>query len=217
MRGTPRAKTRKQFCSRLAAQAYAYVGIKLTDDPDYCAPVELKNSTLLREVEGATVPVTTEEAAAWGRLPDKTQMMRNATNAVLDGARRKNKQIQNFDDLHAHLINCPQDDAYMCEILEQSGYLTLWQVEQAANPLQYDLTLMEAASRPVEVAEYCRSALANKTGGNRCVDNLAVYTDLSIRFGLRFFELNSELYTSLATLHQRRMEAAKHWLQTHGL
>src|ERR1700726_931216 len=30
--------TRKQFCSRLVAQAYASAGIKLVDDPNYCAP-----------------------------------------------------------------------------------------------------------------------------------------------------------------------------------
>lgn len=218
MWGTPRTKTRKQFCSRLAAQAYASVGIQLVDDPDYCAPVELKNSALLREVEATTVPVTAEEAMAWEGHPDKPQMMRDAINAVLDGARRKNKQIQNFDDLHNHLVNCPEDDAYMCDILERSDYLTLWQVEQGANPWQYDLALMEAASISIEMADYCRDVLANETGEpNRYIINRAAYTAFSKQFGLRFFELMSELYTILATLHQRRVEVATHWLQAHAL
>ncbi|MBI4995964.1 MAG: hypothetical protein HZC22_03515 [Rhodocyclales bacterium] len=218
MWGTPRTKTRKQFCSRLAAQAYASVGIQLVDDPDYCTPVELKNSVLLREVEAVTVPVTAEEAAAWERHPDKPQMMRDTINAVLEGARRKNKQIQNFDDLHAHLAHYPEDDAYMCDILEQSGYLTLWRVEQVTNPWQYDLALMEAASRSIEMADYCRDVLANEMGGpTRYIVNRGSYTAFSKQFGLRFFELMSELYTILATLHHRRVEVATHWLQAHGL
>lgn len=218
MWSTPRVKTRKQFCSRLAAQAYASVGIQLVDDPDYCSPAELKNSALLREVEAATVPVTAEEAAAWKRHPDKPQMMRDAINAVLDGARRKNKQIQNFDDLHAHLVHCPEDDADMCDILERSGYLTLWKVEQLANPWQYDLALMEAASRSIDMADYCRDVLANETiGPNRYIVNRAAYVAYSMQLGLRFFELMSKLYTILATLHHRRVGVATLWLQAHGL
>lgn len=218
IRGTPRMKTRKQFCSRLAAQAYASVGIQLVDDPDYCSPAELKNSALLMEVEAVTLPVTAKEAAAWERRPDKPQMMRDAINAVLDGARRRNKQIQNFDDLHTHLFRSPEDDAYMCDILERSGYLTLWQVEQFANPWQYDLAQMEAASRSIDMACYCRDVLANETGGpNRYIVNRAAYTVYSKRFGLRFFELMSELYTILATLHHRRVGVATLWLQAHGL
>ncbi|WP_076860148.1 YiiX/YebB-like N1pC/P60 family cysteine hydrolase [Bradyrhizobium mercantei] len=31
-----RARSRKQFCSRLAAQAYAFGGVSLVPDPDYC-------------------------------------------------------------------------------------------------------------------------------------------------------------------------------------
>lgn len=218
MCGTPRSKTRKQFCSRLVSQAYASVGIQLVDDPDYCSPVELKNSALLRKVEAATVPVTAEEAAAWERHPDKPQMMRDAINAVLDGARRKNKQIQHFDDLHAYLVHSPQDDVYMCDILERSGYLTLWHVEQLANPWQYDLALMEAASSSIDMAEYCRDVMANEAGGlNRYIVNRAAYTAYSKQFGLRFFELMSELYTILATLHHQRVEVATRWLQVHGL
>lgn len=114
MWGKPRAKTRKQFYSRLAAQAYASAGIQLVDDPDYCSPAEMRNSTLLREVEAATVLVSVEEAVAWKRHPEKVQLMRDAINAMLDGARCRNKDIQNFDDLHTHLVHYPEDDAYIC-------------------------------------------------------------------------------------------------------
>jgi hypothetical protein len=57
--------TRKQFCSRLVAQAYASAGIKFDDDPNYCAPADLGRSVLLTTVPGAVDLVSAEEAAHW--------------------------------------------------------------------------------------------------------------------------------------------------------
>ena len=57
--------SKKQFCSRLVAQAFASAGICLVDDPIFCSPADLKASPLLVEVRDATVAVTAEEAAVW--------------------------------------------------------------------------------------------------------------------------------------------------------
>src|ERR1019366_20085 len=137
--GGGRGWTRKQFCSRLVAQAYASVGIVLVGDPNFCSPANLKESALLIEVKAVTIPITAEEAAQWEGRADLPQMMRDAINTVLDGARTKNKDIQNFDDLDRHLIKHPEDYEYVCGLLEESGYLTLWQVEMEKNLWQYDL------------------------------------------------------------------------------
>jgi len=40
-----------------------------------------------------------------GRNEDVPQLMRDAINAVLGGARAKNPDIQTFDDLHHHLAS----------------------------------------------------------------------------------------------------------------
>jgi hypothetical protein len=39
-------RSRKQFCSRLAAQAYAFAGIDLVPDADFCSPEDLRRSAL---------------------------------------------------------------------------------------------------------------------------------------------------------------------------
>jgi hypothetical protein len=63
--GGARQWSKKQFCSRLVAQAFASVGIELVADPNFCSPADLKDSLLLVAVSDATVPVTAEEAAWW--------------------------------------------------------------------------------------------------------------------------------------------------------
>jgi hypothetical protein len=57
--------TRKQFCSRLVAQAYAAADIKLVRDPNYCSSAGLAKSSLLVAVPNATETVTEKEAARW--------------------------------------------------------------------------------------------------------------------------------------------------------
>ena len=47
---TKKAKTKKQFCSRLVAQAYNSVGINIVDNPDYCSPQNIYESASLQEV-----------------------------------------------------------------------------------------------------------------------------------------------------------------------
>lgn len=130
--------TRKQFCSRLVAQAYASAGIKLVADPNYCAPADLARSSLLVAVPDATEPATSEDAARWALYPDSTEAMRSAINAVLDGPRKKDKNIQTFEDIIPYLVKHPKEDTYFADILASSEYLTVWQINTEKNPWQYD-------------------------------------------------------------------------------
>jgi hypothetical protein len=211
--------TRKQFCSRLVAQAYASVGVMLVGDPNFCAPAELKDSELLFEVQNATVEVPAEEAAVWVGRQDIPQLMRNAINAILDGARTKNKDIQNFDDLHRHLAAHPEDDEYFCDLLRRSGYLTVWKIEKAKNPWQYDIDLMlESSAAAPGIEEYCWNVVSGEEDGpNRFVVNRGGYDLFARQYGLRFFEIMAELYARLAALHRMRVEVATKWLENQNL
>jgi hypothetical protein len=217
--GGAHAWTKKQFCSRLVAQAYAAVGIDLVDDANYCSPANIKDSPALVQVPDPTVAVTAEEAAHWESSLDMPQMMRDATNAVLDAARSRNAMIQSFDDLNRHLMATPGDDAFICDALVSSGYLTLWAIEQSRHPWQYDLALMEAAAaREGGIEEYCWSVLSNEaTGPNRYVVNRGGYAEMAKVFRLGAFERLAELYDRLAHLHRTRVEVASVWLEARGL
>jgi hypothetical protein len=72
--------TRKQFCSRLVAQAYVSIGVGLIADPKYCSPEDLKNSSQLTRIDAPPLPVTEQEVSAWEKSADATRKMRDATN-----------------------------------------------------------------------------------------------------------------------------------------
>lgn len=214
--GGARRWSKKQFCSRLVAQAFASAGIQLVTDPNFCSPANLKDSPLLVSVRDTTVPVTAEEAAWWEGNEDVPQLMREAINAVLGGARVKNSNIQTFDDLHLHLVRHPDCDGDFCRLLETSDYLAVWKVELNKNPWQYDLALMSAV--PTDQAEaYCWSVLENESfGPSRYIVNRGGYLLFSRQYDLQFFRVMAELYEHLAALHQQRVDVAAEWLVANG-
>lgn len=68
--------SRKQFCSRLVAQAYASHGYQLVDDPNYCSPDEILQSDLLEEVLDCTRPATSDDIER-AKTHDLTQAVRD--------------------------------------------------------------------------------------------------------------------------------------------
>lgn len=208
--------SREQFCSRLVAQAFASAGILLVENSDYCSPEEIKASPLLVEVADVTVPVASNEAETLEGLADVPQIMRDAINYVLEGARSKNRDIQNFDDIHRHLFEHPEDDRFMCRVLKKSGYLSVWQIEMEKSQWQYDLDLMRTAGG-AGIDEYCWAVLENeKLGPNRYAVNREGYVLFARRSGLHFFRLLAELYEELLVLHRTRVDTARKWLECNG-
>ncbi|TCQ17483.1 YiiX/YebB-like N1pC/P60 family cysteine hydrolase [Rhizobium sp. PP-CC-3G-465] len=209
--------SKKQFCSRLVAQAFRSAGIELVPNADFCSPESLKKSALLVEISEPTEDVTDEDVRRWEDRPDGTQKTRDATNAILNGARTRNPSIQTFDDVDAHLALHPEDDDFFCGLLERSGYLSLWRGEQQKNPWLYDLALMQA-SPPDNMKAYCQSTLADEAGlTNRFIVNRGGYVLYAHQYGLRYFQLKLALYELLSSLHLQRIKVATAWLTAHGL
>ena len=205
--------SKRQFCSRLVAQAFRYIGHDLVVNPNFCSPNEIRNSPALFNVENAVTSATSEEQAKFDRLRDTTQAMRDATNSALNAAREKCKQIQSFQDLAQYLATNPDDDEFMCRAIESSGYLSVWNVNIENSPWQYDLSLMSKLP-DAEIEAYCRAVLTNeKEGKNRYIANRSVYGQLSRQYGLRYFSLMYNLYDHLAFLHGKRIEVASGWLK----
>ena len=204
--------TRKQFCSRLVAQAYASVGHILVPDPNYCAPEDLQRSPLLFEVADAVVGISDEDIRQWSEISDVPQLMRDATNAVLKGARQKKKAILSLNYIDQHLFEHPEDDQYFYDLFVSSGYLEVWQVEESKNPWHYDLELMSSVNAPEGAVEaYCRSTI-RENGTDRFVINRDGYVAMCQKYKLRTFRLLAELYEKIAQNHQVRLGVARQWL-----
>lgn len=193
--------TKKQYCSRLAAQAYAAAGRNLVENADFCSPADIQKSQALMVVPNATVSVHQAEVDRWTRHPDTTQLMRDTTNTLLEGARARNRAIQTLDDIDAHLFATPEDDAHLTSILSISGYLTVWKFEVDKNPWQYDLALMSEGPDD-QIRYYCEQTLVGEDNGpNRYVVNRGGYQLYLRRAPLNYFRLMADLYDRLASLH----------------
>ncbi|OIQ97589.1 hypothetical protein GALL_203480 [mine drainage metagenome] len=217
--GGARSPSRRQFCSRLVAQAYASAGLDLVADPHYCAPEQLKNSKRLIDVQGAVQPVSNEEIKRWEGINDTLQSMRDATNTLLSGARAKNARIEAVNDIDHHLQVTPGDDAYFTDLYERSGYLTIWVAERDKNHWQYDLqAMLDAQGSDEAKKQYCENLLGDDEEGLvRFEVNLAGYSLLAEEFPLETFRRLKTLYEKLVELHLKRRQTAAQWLRLKGL
>lgn len=213
-RGT---NSRKQFCSRLVAQAYAAAGINLVKSPDYCTPEDLRKSPLLEEVPSATHAVSQAYVEAIKEIVDTTELMRTTTNKLLELARAKDNQIEHLSDIDAHLIRHPEDDAYFARAYRESGYLEIKDIEFEKNRWQYDLQSMIDEQVPSEVKKnYCEMVLLDgEKGLQRYGANEAGYAIYAREHALETFRLLHELYAQLYDLQLRRRNVAKEWLAQH--
>jgi len=204
--------SRKQFCSRLVAQAFAEAGINLVDDVNYCSPDDLKRSPLLIEVPDSTVSVTKEEVEFWERRKDVTKEMRDTTNTLLDGARKRNSRIQTIQDMIEHLKYHQDDDLCFSTLLERSGYLSVLSTEKAKNPWQYDLSLLTQTLTPDLARTYCESILRGRDEEwRRFEGNRSAMKQILQHYNLRFFQKMLKLYEDLVEAHLSRVAVAESW------
>ncbi len=207
--------SRKQFCSRLVAQAFASRGFGIVTDPNYCSPGDILRSNLLQEIGDCTRPATSEDIE-FAKSVDLTQAMRNATNAYIAGARRIVSDILDENDIDRHLLSHPEDDSHIHAALRASGYLGVWQMDVDQAPWHYDLELMEAISEEDGLKVYCRTTVADDGEARyRLTQNARGYATLANQTGLSTFEELAALYAHLFKLHLTRLQVAAEWLAKH--
>ena len=207
---------RRQFCSRLVAQAFASAGIKLVAKPDFCTPGRLKHSALLEAVPNATVSVSEGEMDFFETIPDLPQIMRDATNAFLTDVRTIAPEVEDFQDVADLVASHPEHDAGICAAIERSGYLKVWRIEQEKNPWQYDLRVMNGEPQG-GMAVYCWDVLRNETPEpNRFIRNRGIYDSYARQFPRQYFRIMADMHQHLATLHATRVDVAQRWLEAAG-
>jgi hypothetical protein len=209
----PKPRSRRMFCSRLVARAYAAAGIHLVPDADYCSPDDLRVSSLLVKVPDMLEVVDESELKAWAWRTNPIAATHDAQNAILAAARALDPSIENFNDLHAFVQVHPGHDHVIARAYRDSGYLDIWRNDFAVNPWHYDLTEMEAATNDqadMEMREYCISTIREyHTGGLRFAVNLAHYE--------RAMQANSRLTTAQLVQLYRQLVQNDHMRRTVAL
>lgn len=205
--------SKKQFCSRFVARAFAYADIFLVDDPDFCTPDELLNSKLLKRIENSKKVVTSNDLAV-NEIFNIPQLMREIENFILKGARKSDSSIQSFSDMDSFLIKNPRHDSYFSTLYLKSGYLDVWKVEKNKNEWHYDINKMiDVAGQGADVRKLCEALTANcDLSLSRYKENFTFYLYYHGNTKLKTFKILLDLYLRLIELHITRTEVAKAWL-----
>ncbi|RYH00326.1 MAG: hypothetical protein EON58_00460 [Alphaproteobacteria bacterium] len=208
-------RTRKQFCSRLVAQAYKSAGFELVPDADYCSPEMLRRSPLLLELPVQTEAVTAKELDWWNNNPDAVERTLGGYSRFFSLVRKFAPNVETQDDLLRLRIHNVEADPHVVEAFHQSGFLDLWRIDIHLHPWRYDLALM-AQQRGNHLRPYCVSTIQEAyTGGLRFAQNLATLRRFHKDFPRPSLELEIKLYKTLAQNHQSRREVAYSWLLAH--
>lgn len=212
-------RSRKQFCSRLVAQAYKSAGIDLVPDADYCTPNKLMRSPLLVEINVVTEVVSQAEQIWWDTHESPLLAMQTAQNFILDTARSLDSRVETFDDLFSLLERRPEVDATVALALLSSGYLDIWRIETTRHPWRYDPSLMAKMTSPSQLAvlrQDCIWTLKDTYSGQiHYAVNLVGLAHLHSQSPRESFRLEIALYATLVHNHQLRREVAYEWLLAH--
>lgn len=206
-----RARTNRQFCSKLVAEAYNYAGIKLVPDPSFCSPAALAGATkFLRKVPGCVRQATEAEVSA-AKSNSMLVRQQEATNQIMSVARSlTGRDVQTIEQLFAALEDFPDADSKICAAVVESGYLYLWHFDLTANPWRYDLDAFRRISteptKKLEVAKFEReSSVAEK---QRFVQFLIALQSWSPESQSQVRERFIELYQQLIALSSQKIAVA---------
>lgn len=195
-------RSNRQFCSRLVAQSYAQAGIPLVPTADYCFPSELHHPQLMVELKNVVREATAEEIL-FAQSPSPLAIQAKVTNRIYAQARAVcGKDIQNEQQLITILMEQSDLDAPFSEILEQSGFLTLWKMELSANSWRYD----ERAFRAITLSSQDRAneAVSADREIQRYQHNLNAVRMLAAQKQLKYFQLLIILFETMIELHSKR-------------
>lgn len=210
-----------QFCSRLVARAYEEIGVKLTENPDFATPAQIKLSHSLEPVEDAVVNMDEVEIEVLNRVVDTTVAMRVITNNLLEDVRGWMPKIRTLNDITESLLAKPGLDRKVLSSYKRSGYLDFWGVEISRFPWRYNYDLMINAKCQYDLqclVEYCRSTIRQNEQGDydHWKANADVYKKLYRHMRLRTFEQLAILYHALAENQNTRLINAKRFLVEHA-
>jgi hypothetical protein len=129
-----------QFCSRLIAESFAAYNLAFFDDATLCTPADILDSGDFECVTDIVREASPEEIEfALDTRKDSIGKQTRITNAILADARIhfNTKKIQTLEDLYQWVVENPDSDEAVSELLTNSGYLTMWADDVMKCPWRY--------------------------------------------------------------------------------
>lgn len=216
----------KMFCSRLIARAYSSVGIELHQNPNFCTPENLKNSTLLRQVENFSIEISEKEIEQIILAGDDTKGMSEVTNKLLAGVRKISPKILSVNDIIEVSVKFQKFDSKLADAYKDSGYLDYWKTQEEKYPWRYDISEMfelhdrlKNTARLNSLVRYCNDTLIDDENGvfEHWYRNAVTVASLYQRYPREVLKLELRLYKNLCDQHDRRMAVIEQWKKETGL
>ena len=208
---TDRYTENAQLCTRLVAKAYAFSGLKIVDNVEMCTPQQLMESeyvTVHRDFCREAKDFDLNFAATYDVIDD----MIKATETLFDSLKSFNGgRIRNMNDLSEYVLRNPQDDEKIVELVKQSGYLDVLNIEEEKNRYNYDVE--EFFSLYGDNAyEAAISALDDNFEGKQMYER--EYYELVKRFFSRrcrshYLIMMISLYKQIIEQHERRIDICR--------
>jgi hypothetical protein len=205
------ATVNRQFCSRLVAQSYAYVGIPLVANPDYCYPGDLYNPHYVAPVENY-LRIATAAEIKFAQSPSPINLQQKITNDITAIARRlSGEDIQTEEQIVDVILRRPEIDLPLTEYVASTGYLDLWKSDVQANPWRYDEVHFRALTIPSDEkrAVAHQEVIDAEAALDRFRRMFSIYSRLRQIHTRRYFEAYTQLYAELVRVHSKRLTVAR--------
>lgn len=207
--GDEAKEVRRQFCTRFVAQVYEQSGFPIVANSDYCSPAEIENSLILDKVRilKEASPEEIELAESDGLDAHQNQI----THELLAKARKVTAEdLQSLEEIDDFLKLNPSVDDKLNEILQESGYLNLGDIESSKNPYFYDEVLFLEYFGMPNAIDFSAQNLVNEIVLNHNFEKAYIeYQELFDKTSLSYFESLAKCYKKQQDYSSKRLEIFK--------
>ncbi len=196
----------RQFCTRLVAQAYSSAGVILTETPDYCSPSDIIQSNKLEVINNITRAATSIEIKNATEENQPLEKQKEIHNYILENARNLTKtDIQTIEQLSQYVINNPEKEDEIIDIIQKSGYLDFWETDIRRNPWYYDdKKLISHFTNPIQQKQVGLFLIKGGQDIERFTSSLEACKKAYETTHLRYFKIFVDLYEKLIELSKLR-------------
>lgn len=210
---TPIKSTKnRQFCSRLIAQSYAFSGLNIVSNPNYCTPQELIKSPAVHVVDNCLIEADDHEMQALESLTFHDRVA-ECQNLFFKNVRNLTENdIQTFDQLLDFLECNRQFDFELTKIYINSGYESIYDGMYDNHEFLLDgnafLELPISFEEKQMMASTHLDSAISKRESYEC--NIKFFESLISETGLEFAKVNLNMFKRLHKLESKAAEAAHH-------
>lgn len=132
----------RQFCTRFVAQAFQEAGLQIVSNPDYCSPQDIMESEYLIPINGVLREASKIEVENANDQNNSLEKQTNITNHILESARNlTNHDIQTFEQLSKFVLENPNSEPNILDLIKNSGFFEMWKWDIEENPWRYEYDL----------------------------------------------------------------------------